>query len=59
MQWVVLLTLTPTANGTHLRMEQSGFSPTQQGNYQGAKYGWNKFFGGLERVIREMEKEID
>lgn len=51
MQWVVLWTLTPAEGGTHLRMEQSGFSPEQKGNYQGAKYGWYKFFGNLERVI--------
>ena len=51
MQWVVLWTLTPTANGTHVRMEQSGFTPDQQGAYQGAKYGWQKFFTGLEKVL--------
>jgi len=51
MQWVVLWTLTPAEGGTHLRMEQSGFRPEQKGNYQGAKYGWHKFFGNLERVL--------
>ena len=51
LQWVVLWTLTPTEGGTHLRMEQSGFGPHQKANYQGAKYGWHKFFGGLERVL--------
>jgi len=55
MQWVVAWTLTPAEGGTHLRMEQSGFSPEQKGNYQGAKYGWQKFFGNLERVIGEVE----
>ena len=55
MQWVVLWTLTPTEGGTHLRMEQSGFSPEQKANYQGAKYGWQKFFGGLERVVGGLE----
>jgi len=48
---VVLFTLTPAEGGTHLRMEQSGFRPDQQAAYQGANYGWQKFFGGLERVL--------
>jgi uncharacterized protein YndB with AHSA1/START domain len=51
---VVTWTLTPTGNGTHLRMEQSGFGPDQEANYKGAKYGWNKFIGNLERVIGGM-----
>jgi uncharacterized protein YndB with AHSA1/START domain len=50
---VVLWTLTPAEGGTHVRMEHSGFRPDQQANYQGAKYGWQKFFGGLERVLGE------
>lgn len=54
MQWVVLWTLTPTEGGTHLRMEQSGFGPEQKGNYQGARYGWQKFFDGLEHVLGEL-----
>ena len=48
---VVTWTLTPTPTGTHLRMEQSGFGPDQQQAYMGAKYGWPKFFGNLERVV--------
>jgi uncharacterized protein YndB with AHSA1/START domain len=55
LQWVVLWTLTPAEGGTHLRMEQSGFNPDQKSNYHGAKYGWHKFFGNLERLIGEME----
>ena len=56
MQWVVEWTLTPHADGTHVRMEQSGFRPDQKGNYQGAKYGWNLFFNGLERVVAEVDQ---
>jgi uncharacterized protein YndB with AHSA1/START domain len=48
---VVTLSLTPTATGTLLRMEQTGFGPDQQQNYQGAKYGWQHFFGKLEQVV--------
>jgi uncharacterized protein YndB with AHSA1/START domain len=54
-QWAVLLTLTPAEGGTHLRMEQSGFTPDQKAAYQGANYGWQKFFDNLERVIGEVE----
>ena len=55
LQWVVLWTLTPAEGGTHVRMEQSGFSPNQKSNYQGAKYGWQKFFDNLECVIGGLE----
>lgn len=52
--WVVLLTLTPVEGGTHLRMEQSGFRPDQQAAYQGANYGWQRFFGNLETVAASL-----
>jgi uncharacterized protein YndB with AHSA1/START domain len=48
---VVTLSLTPTDKGTHLRMEQTGFASDQNQNYQGAKYGWQHFFGKLEQVV--------
>jgi uncharacterized protein YndB with AHSA1/START domain len=48
---VVTWTLIPTNSGTRLRMEQCGFRPDQEQAYQGAKYGWKKFFVGLERVV--------
>ncbi|HEX4303342.1 MAG TPA: SRPBCC domain-containing protein [Rhizomicrobium sp.] len=48
---VVTWTLTPTATGTHLRMEQAGFKPDQQRAFQGAKFGWQKFFASLELVL--------
>lgn len=51
---VVTLTLTPTHKGTQLRMEQSGFRPDQERNLQGAKYGWQKFLGGLEQVLARI-----
>ncbi len=49
--FVVLWTLTPAEDGTHVRMEQSGFGPDHQAAYKGAKYGWQRFFDGLERVL--------
>ena len=53
---VVTWTLTPTAAGTRLRMEQSGFRPDQDQAFHGAQYGWNKFFGGLEQVLAGLEE---
>ena len=53
MGTVVLFTLTPTAGGTQLRMEQSGFSLDQDQNFKGAKYGWQGFFNNLEGVLKE------
>jgi uncharacterized protein YndB with AHSA1/START domain len=46
----VTFTLTPSGTGTHLRVEQSGFPSDRPQNYQGAKYGWQQFFGKLEQV---------
>ena len=51
MGTVVAWTLVPTNTGTIIRMEQSGFGPEQEANYRGATYGWQKFIGGLERVV--------
>lgn len=51
LESVVTWTLTPAGNGTHLRMEQSGFRLDQEPAYQGAKYGWAQFLGKLEQVL--------
>ena len=51
LESVVTWTLTATAAGTLLRMEQSGFRPDQEQAYQGAKFGWQKFFANLEQVL--------
>jgi len=55
VETVVTWTLTPTSAGTHLRMEQTGFRPDQQQAYQGAKFGWPKFFGNLEQVVARSD----
>ena len=47
---VVTFTLTPTATGTHLRMEQAGFRPNQKQAFGGAKIGWQQFFTKLDDV---------
>jgi uncharacterized protein YndB with AHSA1/START domain len=51
LESVVTWTLTPSGTGTHLRMEQSGFPLDRPQNYQGAKFGWQKFFANLEQVL--------
>jgi uncharacterized protein YndB with AHSA1/START domain len=48
---VVTWTLTPTAAGTTLRMEQTGFRPDQQPYFRGATAGWPRFFDALEEVL--------
>ena len=55
LESVVVWTLVPTKSGTLVRMEQSGFRPDQEANYQGANFGWQKFIGGLERVVGELQ----
>ena len=53
---VVTWTLTPTAGGTRLHMEQSGFrsGPEDEGFYQGAQYGWQKMLGTMEGVLARI-----
>jgi uncharacterized protein YndB with AHSA1/START domain len=55
LESVVTWTLTPTSTGTHLRMEQSGFRPDQEQAYQGARFGWQRFFANLEQVLAKAD----
>ena len=55
LKTVVTWTLTPTTGGTLVRMEQSGFRPEDEANYQGAGYGWQRFVAGLERVAAGLD----
>jgi uncharacterized protein YndB with AHSA1/START domain len=55
LESVVTWTLTPTAGGTHVRMEHSGFPSEESASYKGAKYGWQSFIGKLDRVVGGME----
>ena len=48
---VVTFTLTPTASGTLLSLEQSGFKPNQKQNFGGARYGWNMMGGKLIELL--------
>ncbi|MBV8397415.1 MAG: SRPBCC domain-containing protein [Acetobacteraceae bacterium] len=51
----VTWTLTPTATGTHLRMEQSGFGPDQPQFVEGAKGGWQRFLAALEQLLARID----
>src|ERR1700722_18339634 len=55
LESTVVWTLVPTAGGTLVRMEQSGFRPDQGAAYKGANYGWQKFIAGLERVVAGLQ----
>ena len=55
LESVVVWTLIVTSGGTLVRMEQSGFRPDQEAYYKGANYGWQKFIGGLERVVAGLD----
>jgi uncharacterized protein YndB with AHSA1/START domain len=53
MKTVVTYTLTPTAAGAHLRIEQAGFlaTPEHRRFVQGAEHGWRGFVDKLEQVV--------
>ncbi len=48
---VVTFTLEPTAAGTHLTIEQSGFRSDQRRNLAGARYGWKMMGGRLVELL--------
>ncbi len=52
---VVTWTLTPTADGTHVRMEHKGFGPENENARRGATAGWSKFIGQLEDLLARTE----
>jgi uncharacterized protein YndB with AHSA1/START domain len=52
---VVTFTLTPSATGTHLRMEQAGFRTDQKQAFGGAHAGWKAFFEKLDQVLARPE----
>jgi uncharacterized protein YndB with AHSA1/START domain len=52
---LVTWTLTPTKSGTRVRMEQSGFRSEEDAAYKGAKYGWTKFIGNMERIAGGLD----
>lgn len=51
---VVTFTLEPTATGTRLSLEQSGFKPEQKQNFGGARYGWKMMGGKLVELLAKV-----
>lgn len=52
---VVTWTLSRTATGTHLRMEQTGFGADQEQAYRGATSGWHRFLDRLDKVVADLD----
>lgn len=59
LESVVTWTLTRTATGTRLRMEQAGFRADQPQFYQGAEASWPGFVARLEDVVARGSAEAD
>jgi len=55
LRTVVKWTLEASADGVLVRMEQSGFRPQDQRNFMGARYGWERNLGELERVAGALQ----
>ncbi len=54
LKTVVTRTLTPTKAAVLVRIEQSGFRPDEERNYQRANYDWQRYLGGLEQVVAAL-----
>ena len=54
LKTVVKWTLEAIDGGVLVRMEQSGFREQDQRNFMGAKYGWERNLGELERVVAKL-----
>lgn len=54
LESVVTWTLAPSASGSRLSMEQSGFRTDQEPFYQGALAGWPGFLTGLENALARL-----
>jgi uncharacterized protein YndB with AHSA1/START domain len=49
---VVTFTLTPTPDGTTLRVEQAGFPADNKAAIKGAKASWPQFLAALEELLK-------
>jgi uncharacterized protein YndB with AHSA1/START domain len=50
LKTIVTWTLTTNGQGTHVRMEQSGFRPQDEAGYRGMGSGWPRILARLEAV---------
>jgi uncharacterized protein YndB with AHSA1/START domain len=48
---VVTFTLAPVSAGTHLRVEQAGFTKDMAQAFAGAMHGWRQFLGKLDELV--------
>lgn len=55
LESVVTFTLEPTAAGTIVRMEQTGFRPDQDHAFRGANVAWKQFIDRLDEVVTGLE----
>jgi uncharacterized protein YndB with AHSA1/START domain len=52
---IVTFTLTPTATGTVLRVEQDGFPPDMQAAYKGARAAWPQMLAALDALLARID----
>lgn len=52
---VVTFTLTPTPDGTTLRVEQAGFPADNKAAIKGAKASWPQFLAALEELLKRTD----
>jgi uncharacterized protein YndB with AHSA1/START domain len=52
---VVSFTLTPTANGTMLRVEQDGFPADNKAAWKGANASWPHFLTALDELLKRTD----
>jgi uncharacterized protein YndB with AHSA1/START domain len=55
LESVVTFTLEPTASGTVIRMEQTGFRPDQDAAYKGARASWTQFIAALDKLVATLD----
>jgi uncharacterized protein YndB with AHSA1/START domain len=55
LKTVVKWTLSEVDGAVLVRVEQSGFREQDQRNFMGAKYGWERNLGELERVVAGLQ----
>lgn len=55
LESTVTWTLTPTGQGTRLRMEQVGFRRDHEEAFRGARAAWTGYLGRLESVVSTVE----
>jgi uncharacterized protein YndB with AHSA1/START domain len=56
---IVTFGLAPTARGTRLSLVQSGFTPEQKRNFNGARYGWKLMGARLVDLLARPHEPIE